>query len=344
MTLGEQAPIGTLLQGLYFLFVLVAHVTCFQPVRFPAPTSNTLGWHPIAFSRDIGTQPCTVHFIDGDFVAWRAKGNSIVQLRPNVCPHLGSRLIGGARQARNVNGCLQCPYHGVRVGIGGDIGADGTNGKTTDKLGLVWWHPDANTNSEPPFCTEMKDDSDVLTIRLHKDMQCHFNDAWQNAMDWEHAGWVHANTFGNADAISNTREIWQDDGSLKVEFDYVSNERYTKTTGQSTKNYHVFTLPSTTYNKVTSSERHDRYLLLHIGMRATSNVSTSWYITAQSSFLPNNNICKLILWAAVWYIVTVEDGAQLQSMMNPLDPWRRKYSGLVSLPLDGVYDAFNKIS
>lgn len=68
------------------------------------------GWYVLDASRRIGETP-RAFWVDGrELVAWRADG--ALRVAPNDCPHMGAPLSAG----RVEDGCLVCPWHGLRLG------------------------------------------------------------------------------------------------------------------------------------------------------------------------------------------------------------------------------------
>ena len=295
---------------------------------FKEPSSTVNGWHPICFSKDLKSKPLNYKFHEEEWVVWRGKQG--LYARPNICPHLGSRL----QRSEIVGESLICPYHSVRIGVDSPDCQAAVCGAVIELDGLVWWNGEENPNDALPNCEDMLPDDLIATVRMEKHLNAAFADAWMNGMDWHHAGSVHKNTFGNAvKEPSRIVERWLNKDRFRVDFFYTSNEKYSRFTGGRTKNYHEFILPSTTYNRVSNA---DNGLLIHVAMRSTGVGSTIWLVTAQSSFVPNNALGCFLLSRAVEYIVNNEDGIQLQDMGN-MDMRRAQYAGEVKLPLDGVY-------
>lgn len=318
---------------MYMKVALLFVTTCLgfrtlPPPHFAAPTSHTAGWHPVCFAKDLTDRPYPFKLHEEEWVAWR--GEEGVYARPNVCPHLGARLTRSSVHGES----LVCPYHSVKVGVDSSDCQSPVHGECVVSDGIVWWS-NAAAPEGPGKCEDLKPDNEIATVRMTKHLNSAFSDAWMNGMDWHHAGSVHKNTFGNSvKAPVRVLERWLDKDRFRVDFFYESNQRYKGVTGSRTKNYHEFLLPSTTYNKVSNGEQA---LLIHVAMRSRGEGKTVWHVTAQSNFVPNNFLGKILLSTAVAYIVEKEDAVQLQDMASNSE-FRQQHSGHTKLQLDGVYE------
>lgn len=331
------------------LFIFYVHifllVALCESKKFHIPTSKTKGWHPIGFSDKIGIVPQRVEFnnVDGGFkalVVWRTKDN-VVNARPDVCPHLGYKLSHGKVLD---DGCIQCPYHGVKIGPNSSIEeARDMFGICTEANGLVWWN---NNKKETymKFCDELKEleQNKSTIVRWDMEVKASFSDCFRNSMDLHHAGWVHASTFGNKlKEPTKFKSVWTDKQTLRVEFKYFSNDNYKKITGVTTENYHVFQSPSTTWNKVTN-DHNDKFVFIHVAMRPTSPTTTQWYITSSSNYIPEqtpSEVSKYLLEKITRQVAQIEDKEILEKMEN--DDMKNLYSYKVKLKLDPIYDKWS---
>ena len=71
-------------------------------------------WYAVSRATELDRKPVTVERLGRRYVLWRH--DTGVCAAPAQCPHRGADLGGG----KIVDGCLQCPYHGIR------FAADGT--------------------------------------------------------------------------------------------------------------------------------------------------------------------------------------------------------------------------
>ena len=125
---------------------------------------------------------------------------------------------------------------------------------------------------------------------------------------------------------------------MRVNFVYTSNDLYKGVTGATTTNYHVFRMPSTTWNKVTSSTGH-KYVFIFLAMRPISKTLTEWYVTSASNYLPMwipEGIRRYCLERITRRIAQFEDRVQLESMVS--DGIKTTHAGKILLPCDEVYD------
>lgn len=325
--------------GVFLL--LNSKIECFQIKKFKCPTSKTEGWHPIGFSKKITTIPQRVEFNneDGGFkalVVWRTKEGEVLA-RPDVCPHLGYKLSKGKVTK---DGCIQCPYHGIKVGPNAVIeNAREMEGITCESNGLVWWNNDKNEKYNK-FCQDIKNLEDIGSVLVRWDMEVKagFSDCFRNGMDLHHAGWVHSSTFGNKlKDPDDIKTIWLDKKTMRADFNYYSNNNYKKVTGDTTENYHLFQFPSTTWNKVLNKEKN-KYVFIHVAMRPTSPTTTHWYLTAGSNYMPEQTpkgFSEYFLEKITRQVAQIEDKGILENMEN--DDMKDIYSYKINLPLDEIY-------
>lgn len=295
---------------------------------FPPPTSKTHGWHPILFVKDYKDKPERIQFIDTHFVLWKGKD---YHLRPDVCPHQGSLLSHGSI----VENCIQCPYHGLKVGPYENAHKDCMEiyGKCIVKHNIIWWSPNEIKDTIPD-CNELSP-----RCELEINVKGSFSDCYKNSMDFHHAAFVHKNTFGNyAGEPDKIEEIWNKEGYMEGHFKYGSNEFYGKYTGGETDNLHVYCKPSTTYNMVWG--KNNQTMIIFLAMRALSETETKWFVCASSNFLPDNLIGQFVLDQMVKRVAVYEDGNQLSKMASQSEKDLHSYK--LKLPLDTIYDEWFK--
>jgi phenylpropionate dioxygenase-like ring-hydroxylating dioxygenase large terminal subunit len=71
-------------------------------------------WYPVLESRRLGKKPVGIERLGERLVAWRSpSGEAVVQ--QDRCVHKGAQLSLG----RVVDGCIACPYHGLRYDASG---------------------------------------------------------------------------------------------------------------------------------------------------------------------------------------------------------------------------------
>jgi len=234
------------------------------------------------------------------------------------------------------NGCLQCPYHGLCVGDthSADVPPVGI---CKEQDGIVWWNrfaTEETIDAAPriPGCDYIQEASDRQkpTVRFEIELKGSFNDAFRNAFDVYHPAFLHTSSFGNElGAPSTLTEAWLDSETMRMDFSYKSNEKFEKRTGKTTENHHIFQFPSTVYNVVQAKRNNvSKALLIHLAMRATSEKTTRWFVTAASDFLPHESVLEI----AVRRVAEKEDAKQISVMAS--EDMKAKYAYRMGLPLD----------
>lgn len=314
---------------------------------FKSPTTLTSGWHPVGFSHNIKhNKPYRVDFYQEydsipALVVWRDTQGDVVA-RPDICPHLGYTLSKGSITN---DGCVRCPYHGLKVGMNSPYEvARETVGKCYEENGIVWWNNDKDETYYKFSQDLMNMEEDKSTIvRWEMDVKASFSDCYRNTMDLHHAGWVHSSSFGNKINDPDTFDKkWLDNRTLRIDFDYYSNDKFKKYTGKKTSNYHIFQYPSTTWNKVLNEDKQ-KYVFIHVALRAISATSTKWYLTASSNYVDNpilpETLKDFVLEKMTRQIAEFEDKVILENMQR--DEYKNRYSYKIKLPLDDIYSEYN---
>jgi nitrite reductase/ring-hydroxylating ferredoxin subunit len=307
-------------------------------IIFPSPLSTTKGWHPVAFDHEymLCGSPKRVEFIDEKFVLWKGKDDYF--MRPDVCPHQGSKLSEGKIE----NNCITCPYHGLSIGptSEGHSKCREVSGKCIVQQGIVWWSSNKREDLNLiPLCDKLENNPNTPISRFSTLIKGSFSDCFKNGMDFHHAAFVHKNTFGNyAGEPELIAERWNVKGELEGNFMYGSNNVYAQYTGGTTHNSHVYCEPSTTYNIVEGKE--GKYMVIHVAMRSITPSETMWYVTAASNFVPSGPVGRAILDRMAKKVAIEEDGVQLSRMAT--DKEKLRHSFKFTLPLDTIYAGWNK--
>lgn len=313
------------------IFSLILNIS--HSLIFPSPLSITKGWHPLIFEKDYKNKPISIDFIDTKLVLW--KGKDKYHIRKDVCPHQGARLSKG----KIVDNCIQCPYHGINIGPyeNAHINARDSYGECKTHQGIIWW---TKKNTEPiPYCAALDKMKNVAKTQIQLDIEASFSDCYKNSMDFHHAGWVHKNTFGNyLGEPDMVKDKWNRNGELVGNFIYKSNDKYSQKTGEQTNNAHVYCRPSTTYNVVKGL---DKFMIIHLAMRAITPNRTRWFLTSISNYMPANAIGNYILEQRIRKIAYFEDKQQLDNMATDLE--KEEDSFKIDLALDGIYSEWNKV-
>ena len=118
-------------------------------------------WYAVLESRSLTSKPVGIERLGEHLVAWRTDGGEAVVQRDR-CSHKGARLSLG----RVTDGCIECPYHGLRFDSSGACRLAPFMGRqfdipstwrveaypTREACGLVWvWYGDAEPADELPW-------------------------------------------------------------------------------------------------------------------------------------------------------------------------------------------------
>jgi vanillate O-demethylase monooxygenase subunit len=184
------------------------------------------GWHVVAMSAEVGSEPLGVQLLGREWVLARVDGDLVAFL--DRCPHRFAPLSAG----RVVGGALQCPYHGWEFGRDGKARCTPSQSSATgsedrippracltppaglvERFGLVWLAP------EPPVCDlhAFPEWDDAACTRAWNEPRRTAVSAVQltdNFLDASHFPFVHPGTFGTPEAeeVSQhevTRSGWE---------------------------------------------------------------------------------------------------------------------------------------
>lgn len=154
-------------------------------------------WYAVHRSSTLGTRPTTVERLGRSFVLWRTEDG--VHAAPSRCPHRGADLGTG----KVVDGCLTCPYHGVRFGADGHVTyrpAIGTHDDVrasaglrkvpaVDAHGYIWiWHGTDQPESDPQW---FDDERPTATVGADQTWNVHYSRFMESALDFHHVPFVH---------------------------------------------------------------------------------------------------------------------------------------------------------
>lgn len=321
---------------------------CLNAYIFKPPTTHTPGWHPLGFSHNIKkNKPYRVEFYyEKDsipaLVIWRDTDGQVLA-RPDICPHLGYTLSKGSITSDR---CIQCPYHGIKVGKNSiyEVGRE-MEGQCYEINGIVWWNKDKDETYDT-YSQELVniEQQKHHIVRWEMDVNASFSDCFRNTMDLHHAGWVHSSSFGNNIKDPDTFEKkWLDDRTLRIDFNYYSNDKFKTYTGVKTSNYHIFQYPSTTWNKV-FNHNNEKFVFIHVAMRAMSARTTKWYVTSSSNYMIKNiipyQLNELLLEKITRKIAELEDKVILENLQS--DELKTRYSFKIQLPFDDIYTEWQK--
>jgi phenylpropionate dioxygenase-like ring-hydroxylating dioxygenase large terminal subunit len=188
-------------------------------------------WYAVIESSEVRRKPLGARRLGIDMVFWRNTDGEVVA-QEDRCPHLGASLSLGSIQ----NGCITCPFHGIRFNAVGrctlvpSMGAaaripDGLCAhtfRTREAQGFVWiWWGDGEPAAAIPFFEEFNAGWAWYTTLV--EWPVNYSRAVENQLDVAHLAFVHRTTIG-AGGKSRVEgpHMEADDAGIKV---WVTNRR-----------------------------------------------------------------------------------------------------------------------
>ena len=168
------------------------------------------GFHPVCRSSDVAEgQILAVRLLGEDWAVARIGGN--VTAARDQCPHRGAPITAGCI----VGGEIQCKYHGYRFGPDGACTAIPALGEDAaipsrarltlphsleERYGIVWLAPEEPV--APIVDVPEWDDPDFTVCPLpDQSWQAGAGQMTENFLDMGHISFLHAETFGDPDAV-----------------------------------------------------------------------------------------------------------------------------------------------
>lgn len=154
-------------------------------------------WYAVYRATELGRKPVTVERLGRSYVLWRHPAG--LSAAPAQCPHRGADLGAG----RVVDGCLACPYHGIRFSPGGTAThrpAQGTEERipaktnlatlpTVEAHGFIWlWHGTSTPDGGPEWFDA---DPPTTTVGADQIWDVHYSRFMESALDFHHVPFVH---------------------------------------------------------------------------------------------------------------------------------------------------------
>jgi phenylpropionate dioxygenase-like ring-hydroxylating dioxygenase large terminal subunit len=162
-------------------------------------------WYPILQSSRLKTnKPVGVMRLGRRLVLWRAVSGEVIAM-PDRCSHRAAALSTGKIR----DGCLECPYHGLRFDHGGKcvlIPANGSGAPVPrgfdispvavrEEHGLVWqWHGEEAPSSEVGWIDEIAEESGTVRSYSWEFAIPHLR-VTENLLDFHHFNFVHRWSF-----------------------------------------------------------------------------------------------------------------------------------------------------
>lgn len=191
---------------IYFYLIFIYNLAA-TAEAFKTPFNH---WYCIDIAKNIDkNRPYSYMIGELPLVTWFNDTQPITTL--NICQHMGSKLDTG----RVNNGCLTCPYHGIKH-TSRDM-----FGKSVIFEDKLWWSYQPK-NKLPP-ATPFYNHKDYNTISLKFDINSNVQDFMFNTMDINHFAFVHGNIFGkNAPPINHKYRVF--DQKITMNYEYIPND------------------------------------------------------------------------------------------------------------------------
>ena len=166
------------------------------------------GWHPVAGSGEVGSDPVQMWLLDQPWALWRDDSGTPLAFLDR-CPHRLAPLSAGERCE---DGGVRCAYHGWRFDAGGTctaipaLGPDGTipprarltpAAAVAERGGLIWIAP---ASPAAPLIDVDPPDGALVGALAPARAQIDPGEMIDNFLDVAHFPFVHAGTFGTPDS------------------------------------------------------------------------------------------------------------------------------------------------
>lgn len=267
---------------IFLLFFLITFVNAFNIL----PLYRY--WNCVGFSNDIKSNE-VFKFNVGDIplVAWKTDENKIVTTL-NGCKHLGSKLEDGWID----DGCLVCPYHGVKHSWKDSCG------ELVEHDNKLWWSYNP-IDKLPPSIPYNK--SEYTKTYFSIDMDESLPYCAYNSMDLNHPEFIHNGItgFGSSDKPTNFKTHLSSKQRIGIEFEYIAKDNikainYDGRIDNMTKNFNQFIYPSTTWSRVSFNKNS---IIVGVSMLPIKKDKTRWYITVKHNYMNDlfgENIVKMM--------------------------------------------------
>ncbi len=167
-------------------------------------------WYGIEFSHNITSEPVRVTALGQELVLYRKPDGTVICLS-DLCVHRGGALSDGWMK----DGCIVCPYHGWEYNEAGECVRIPANKEGTaipkkarvdaypveEHYGFTWvFLGDLPEDERPPIppLPEYGQEGSRAIYGVYE-WPVHYTRAVENGMDFAHAPFVHAGSFGNPD-------------------------------------------------------------------------------------------------------------------------------------------------
>ena len=174
-------------------------------------------WYAMGLTSEIGSDPYSIPFVDGELVAYRQSDGTVIVLQAS-CAHRGCSLTRGWTSTQQI----VCPYHGWQYDSAGQcvhipsLRSDESipskarikSFRCKESYGLIWvWIPGQ-------YETPTYEIQDIPELSLPKmthqpdadlfyEFNTHFTRSIENGIDPTHAPFTHGNSIGKVDPSSD---------------------------------------------------------------------------------------------------------------------------------------------
>jgi len=270
--IAEKTMLGVLIVAATF-----AGSCAFSPASLGMAPLNH--WHVLSFAGGLDrTKPHKFRVGELPLVTWfeNATGNPTTTL--DVCRHMGSRLHHG----RVENGCLVCPYHGLKHG------SKQAFGETKEFEGKIWWSHTPKHARPPssPFFKNKRYASSTVQV----DMEASLMDSVYNVMDITHPQYVHSGPagFGSdippSDVVTHVYPAMRNE-TIGLSFVYSAEGTFAHLDPgvKRSRNFHMLHYPGSSWSRVTMP--NGRNLFVAVDLLPIGRDRTRWFVTLRHNYL-----------------------------------------------------------
>lgn len=267
---------------LLILLFLIKEINCFNSILNQ--------WNCIGITNEINfKKPYKCNIGDIPLVVWKNKMNETISTI-NICKHLSSTLDKGNIE----NGCLVCPYHGLKHSKTDSFGI------VKEHDGKLWWSMDTDIKCNPPTIPFQYNEN-FMTSYLQIDMNEDLPYCAYNSMDLHHPEYVHNSLFGFGSNIKPTNfNVYKYPKKTGISFEYYLKNNIKKISydvqlkdKSSTYNFNMFEYPSSTWSCVQIGNKFSK-MIVGVSMLPIKKNKTRWFVTVRHNYM-NNFIGKHIV-------------------------------------------------
>jgi len=163
-------------------------------------------WHPVAYSREVGSTPLAVQLLDERIALFRMPDGAIVAAR-DLCVHRGARISLGFVHGNEI----VCKYHGLRYNRDGACtcipshpGANVSRLKlqiypSRERYGVIWVRLAEDGADVFPDFEEWNDPSFVQVLPNSVELAASAGRQVEGFLDVSHFAFIHTATFGEVE-------------------------------------------------------------------------------------------------------------------------------------------------